>query len=152
MIDNSPRHNAAFHVLHRLSMPRHPPCALTTHNKINTKEKITAHTTHTKHASCAQMLASTIQFSHTTPTTTNTPAKTSKLVQWWSTNNTHVLPETPNNAPTHNNYSLIKNAYSTKCSHDARNTNNKNAATHINNQRLCEQKLQHKHQPPTTVE
>ena len=28
LIDNSPRLNAAFHVLHRLSMPRHPPCAL----------------------------------------------------------------------------------------------------------------------------
>ena len=27
-VDNSPRHNAASHVLHRLSMPRHPPCAL----------------------------------------------------------------------------------------------------------------------------
>ena len=51
-------------------MPRHPPCALTTHNKINTKEKnYSTHNT-TKAASCAQMLASTIQFSHTTPTTT----------------------------------------------------------------------------------
>jgi hypothetical protein len=28
-VDNSPRHIAASHVLHRLSMPRHPPCALT---------------------------------------------------------------------------------------------------------------------------
>ena len=27
-VDNSPRHNAASHVLHRLSMPRHPPYAL----------------------------------------------------------------------------------------------------------------------------
>ncbi len=27
-VGNSPRHNAASHVLHRLSMPRHPPCAL----------------------------------------------------------------------------------------------------------------------------
>src|SRR3954453_13427733 len=27
-VDSSPRHNAASHVLHRLSMPRHPPCAL----------------------------------------------------------------------------------------------------------------------------
>ena len=27
-VDNSPRHIAASHVLHRLSMPRHPPCAL----------------------------------------------------------------------------------------------------------------------------
>ena len=29
-VGNSPRHNAASHVLHRLSMPRHPPCASTT--------------------------------------------------------------------------------------------------------------------------
>ena len=28
-VDSSPRHIAASHVLHRLSMPRHPPCALT---------------------------------------------------------------------------------------------------------------------------
>src|SRR6202008_546073 len=28
-VDNSPRHIAASHVLHRLPMPRHPPCALT---------------------------------------------------------------------------------------------------------------------------
>jgi hypothetical protein len=27
-VDNSPRHIAASHVLHRLLMPRHPPCAL----------------------------------------------------------------------------------------------------------------------------
>ena len=27
-VDNSPRHNAASHVLHRPLMPRHPPCAL----------------------------------------------------------------------------------------------------------------------------
>jgi hypothetical protein len=28
-VDSSPRHIAASHVLHRLPMPRHPPCALT---------------------------------------------------------------------------------------------------------------------------
>lgn len=28
LVGNSPRHNAASHVLHRLDMPRHPPCAL----------------------------------------------------------------------------------------------------------------------------
>jgi hypothetical protein len=28
-VDNSPRHIAASHVLHRLPVPRHPPCALT---------------------------------------------------------------------------------------------------------------------------
>ena len=28
LFDSSPRHIAAYHVLHRLSTPRHPPCAL----------------------------------------------------------------------------------------------------------------------------
>ena len=54
LVGNSPRHNAASHVLHRLSMPRHPPYAL---NKKHYK-------THTQKI---KMLASTIQFSHTTP-------------------------------------------------------------------------------------
>jgi hypothetical protein len=42
-VDNSPRPIAASHVLHRLLVPRHPPCAL---NNLTTK-----------------MLASTVQFS-----------------------------------------------------------------------------------------
>ena len=36
-VGNSPRHNAASHVLHRLSMPRHPPYALVTKQKHTTK-------------------------------------------------------------------------------------------------------------------
>ena len=52
-VDNSPRLNAASHVLHRLSMPRHPPYALN-------NQKITQHeTTHTTHHNssrrCAQI-------------------------------------------------------------------------------------------------
>ncbi len=43
LVDSSPRHIAASHVLHRLLVPRHPPCAL---NNLATK-----------------MLASTVQFS-----------------------------------------------------------------------------------------
>ena len=72
-VDNSPRTIAASHVLHRLLMPRHPPCAL-------------QHFTHNKHAQTTkpdtkkdQMLASTMQHSthhHTpTPTTTTTPTR-----------------------------------------------------------------------------
>ena len=89
-IDNSPRLNAALHVLHRLSMPRHPPCALnnehtnhhTTKNhavatqvnltKILIKEKRNHTNTHkqtTRPIHLCLMLASTIQFSHNTPTT-----------------------------------------------------------------------------------
>lgn len=41
-VGNSPRHNAASHVLHRLSMPRHPPYALKKHTQ-NTKRN-TPHT------------------------------------------------------------------------------------------------------------
>src|SRR3954468_7986695 len=48
-VDRSPRLIAASYVLHRLLKPRHPPCAL---NNLTTK-----------------MLASTLQFSNTTPET-----------------------------------------------------------------------------------
>lgn len=79
-------------------MPRHPPCALknkhTNHHthttqpkkpcsphtaakneldKINTQEKITSHTQHHQTNGIMQMLASTIQFSHNTPTNKHTP-------------------------------------------------------------------------------
>ena len=100
-VDNSPRHNAASHVLHRLSMPRHPPYALnnqthypthTTHTTHHTKRQTAcADTQNTYKRSCKhkklqntkysthtppkqwsmerrKMLASTIQFSHNTPT------------------------------------------------------------------------------------
>src|SRR5690349_12237494 len=40
-VANSPGHIAGSHVLHRLSMPRHPPCALT-----NLQHKPPTHTTH----------------------------------------------------------------------------------------------------------
>ena len=52
-VDSSPRLIAASHVLHRPLMPRHPPCAL--HN-LTTK-----------------MLASTLQFSNTTPRNNTQP-------------------------------------------------------------------------------
>jgi hypothetical protein len=51
-VDNSPRHIAASHVLHRLLVPRHPPCAL---SNLATK-----------------MLASTIQFSNNNQQKTHT--------------------------------------------------------------------------------
>src|SRR6185312_847960 len=38
-VDNSPRHIAASHVLHRPLMPRHPPCALTHLHTKNTQQK-----------------------------------------------------------------------------------------------------------------
>jgi hypothetical protein len=53
-VDSSPRHIAASHVLHRLLMPRHPPCALThLHTKtLNKKHKA-------KFARCSQPLSNT---------------------------------------------------------------------------------------------
>src|ERR1700754_1610659 len=51
-VDSSPRPIAASHVLHRLLVPRHPPCAL---SNLTTK-----------------MLASTVQFSTNTQPTTHT--------------------------------------------------------------------------------
>ena len=87
LVGNSPRHNAASHVLHRLSMPRHPPYAL---NKKHYK-------THTQKI---KMLASTIQFSHTTPQPpTRAHTHTSKRHQDHK-ETTHVLPQTPNSMPT----------------------------------------------------
>jgi hypothetical protein len=74
-VDNSPRTIAASHVLHRLLMPRHPPCALQhfTTQHINNPQPATQpnrarpQTTKTRHN---KMLASTMQHSthHHTPT------------------------------------------------------------------------------------
>lgn len=95
-VGSSPRHIAASHVLHRLSVPRHPPCALK-HLQHKTKkmshhphtppkecmrvsEKFALHAEHTRPTKthCAQMLATTIHKSNTTPhhqsrATTNPP-------------------------------------------------------------------------------
>lgn len=47
-VGSSPRHNAASHVLHRLPVPRHPPCALThlQHKKPIRKKKLHIKNTH----------------------------------------------------------------------------------------------------------
>src|SRR3954453_298049 len=62
-VGSSPRLIAASHVLHRLLMPRHPPCALnnlTNTQKSNTRQKPTRHL---KGNGSEKMLASTVQFS-----------------------------------------------------------------------------------------
>src|SRR6266508_1447142 len=66
-VDSSPRLIAASHVLHRLLMPRHPPTAL---NNLTTTNTTQHHHTPRQNAVTRQvikMLASTIQFSNTTP-------------------------------------------------------------------------------------
>lgn len=126
-IDNSPRLNAALHVLHRLSMPRHPPCALNnehTTNKAtttkaaednagvntqNTKEQRnhTNHTpttnTRTKHVSAASTWFNarvhyTVLTQHPTPA--QQPEKqTLQPSVTHGLNNQGTMPQTPNNAP-----------------------------------------------------
>ena len=104
-IDNSPRLNAALHVLHRLSMPRHPPCALNNehttttnnhhttcsnhqqwreHTKHKKNKEITQTTTHHQHkedgkhmVKCSRPLYS----SHTTPHTRQQPKQTSQVIE-----------------------------------------------------------------------
>lgn len=123
-IDNSPRLNAALHVLHRLSMPRHPPCALNNEHTTNTttttnmaiklcwcehtkhkkNKEITQTTTHHQHKRRWQahglMLASTIQFSHNTPhNPTTTPLKGKAVTETYVGYNQGTIPQTPNNAP-----------------------------------------------------
>ena len=71
-VDSSPRTIAASHVLHRLLMPRHPPCAL--NNLTNTHIKKSRH----KCAQKQKMLASTVQFSTTTRTATTPPTQGSR--------------------------------------------------------------------------
>ena len=75
-VDSSPRHIAASHVLHRLPVPRHPPCALT-HLHTNIQKKLHDKNPDTNQSLC-QMLATTIHKSNTTPhhqsrATTNRP-------------------------------------------------------------------------------
>ena len=92
-VGNSPRHNAASHVLHRLSMPRHPPYARNkTHGHTN-NQGINTKTQKRK------ILASTIQFSHNTTPTHNQPQPTWPI-HARAQQEQHVLPQTPNSAPT----------------------------------------------------
>ena len=68
-VDSSPRHIAASHVLHRLSMPRHPPCAL---KHLQTQKpkffsKLHKRTRHPQGQRIPLMLATTIQLPNTTP-------------------------------------------------------------------------------------
>ena len=154
MIDNSPRHNAAFHVLHRLSMPRHPPCALTTHNKINTKEKnYSTHNTHKK--ACIMRTDARVHYTVLTHHTNhNQQTSKTKFIRSMVVNEQHTRAarDTQQRANAPNNYSLTTTLTQPSAHMMQETQNNKNAATHINNKRLCEQKLQHKHQPPTTME
>lgn len=96
-------------------MPRHPPCALkktrtqNTQNK-HTKNKHTAPQQHTALASGElmqknKMLASTIQFSHNTHTTTTRQKHPATMAQPLAHKEQHsVSSQTPNSAPTTNQH------------------------------------------------
>ena len=113
-VGNSPRHNAASHVLHRPSMPRHPPYALDQQHtqtikhilKHNKQEEITHKPNPTKTGS-GSMLASTLQFSHTTPTHAPQPQTRSREHTCRSRHTQSVLPQTPDSMPTHTVRTLI---------------------------------------------
>src|SRR4051812_15845707 len=75
-VDSSPRHFAASHVLHRLPVPRHPPCALKHLQKpLNMSKNCTSNNTQQTHPQdkpggrllACKMLATTIHKSNTTP-------------------------------------------------------------------------------------
>lgn len=51
-VGSSPRHIAASHVLHRLPVPRHPPCAL---KHLQHKTKKMSHHPHTPHKGCMRV-------------------------------------------------------------------------------------------------
>lgn len=116
-------------------MPRHPPCALnnehTNHphtksagghtselDKKLIKEKRNHTNTHKQTTKAAYlvclMLASTIQFSHNTPTT---PCQHGQCQQdSWSGTQKGIMPQTPNNAPTYKQHYFSFNcAWTTVC-------------------------------------
>jgi hypothetical protein len=104
-VDSSPRTIAASHVLHRLLMPRHPPCALD--NLTNTHIKKSRH----KCAQKQKMLASTVQFSTTTrtgtaPRTTRSRPRPSQRQQPQPEDQEVVLSG-PNSVPTQHHAGLV---------------------------------------------
>src|SRR3954449_4312410 len=80
-VDSSPRLIAASYVLHRLLVPRHPPCALknlaTQKNRTPTPgRKLMCGPTQTLQKQSQKMLASTVQFSTYDQTPATRPRRT----------------------------------------------------------------------------
>ena len=106
-VGSSPRPIAASHVLHRPTMPRHPPCALTTQHT-NTQEqsqteKLLDKIELTEKQDARVHYPVLTQHPHTTKQTTTTAAcpqhaATCKQEQQ------HVSSQTPNSAPTTNQH------------------------------------------------
>ena len=98
-VDSSPRLIAASYVLHRLPVPRHPPCALKhlqTQKPIR-KKKLHIHKQALRRELICEMLATTIHKSNTTPhhqsrATTNPPEPQSGATPEEMTG---LLPQSP---------------------------------------------------------
>lgn len=72
-VDNSPRHIAASHVLHRPLMPRHPPCALTHLHTQNQRKQLDKQNNQVLLARCSQPLSNTQTPHPTTKDEATTP-------------------------------------------------------------------------------
>ena len=106
-VDNSPRHIAASHVLHRLLVPRHPPCALqnlTTQiksTKTQTQNQTSARHNDTPTSSLAIRCSHPLYKSQTThkpaaTRTNHTPHRAGIHTHDQSTQKTHnVFPQDP---------------------------------------------------------
>jgi hypothetical protein len=105
-VANSPGHFAGSHVLHRLSMPRHPPCALTNlpHQTLNTPQQ-----THTN----------TMRFEEDTPRTWHNNTQEHKTIKTNNQQNqshyTHHTPPPPTQPPQQDSH-----ARTSKCAMHAR--------------------------------
>ena len=97
-VDSSPRLIAASYVLHRLLVPRHPPCAL---NNLATQK---SHPTHPRkeaarrayknsYVQSQKMLASTVQFSTYDQTPPNRPRRPTPPAERWRYENRRALTE-----------------------------------------------------------
>lgn len=75
-VDNSPRHIAASHVLHRPLMPRHPPCALTHLHTQNQRKQLDKQNNQVLLARCSQPLSNTQTPHPTTKDEATTPTPT----------------------------------------------------------------------------
>ena len=75
-VDNSPRLNAVSHVLHRLSMPRHPPCALK--QQTHTNNPTHKQNTHKQKTRCSRPLYSSHTPHPPPPTSHNDQPATSE--------------------------------------------------------------------------
>ena len=92
-VGNSPRHNAASHVLHRLSMPRHPPYARNkTHGHTNKQVQTPKHK--------KERYSRPLYSSHTTQPHTQTTTTEAVIHATRAQQEQPMLPQTPNSAPT----------------------------------------------------